>query len=93
MTLSDWLAEESGRMTLMAAHFSVNKTAVWSWKVHGVPASRMKAVRDFTQGQVTLEDMVPDAESVKNAEPNQGHPAGRPVIDVARPVAVAQEGA
>jgi hypothetical protein len=77
MNLSDWLAEESGRMTAMAAHFGVNKTAVWSWKTHGVPASRMKAVRDFTGGQVTLEDMVPEAESDKI---------------VARPLAVAQEG-
>ncbi len=72
-------------MTAMAERFGVNKTAVWGWKVHGVPTARMKAVRDFTGGAVTLEDMVPDPQESQ-------HPAGRPVIDVARPVA-AQEAA
>lgn len=67
MTLSDWLARESGRMTLMAQHFGVHKTAVWAWKTHGVPASRMKSVRDFTAGEVTLEDMVPEAEQSPEA--------------------------
>jgi hypothetical protein len=85
MTLSEWLSQESGRMTAMAERFGVNKTAVWGWKVHGVPTARMKAVRDFTGGAVTLEDMVPDPQESQ-------HPAGRPVIDVARPVA-AQEAA
>lgn len=47
----------------MAEHFGVNKTAVWGWKVHGVPPTRMKAVRDFTLGKVTLEDMVPEAQA------------------------------
>ena len=50
-------------MTEMAAHFGVNKTAVWGWKVHGVPPSRMKAVREFTGGAVTLEDMVPEPQA------------------------------
>ena len=85
MNLAEWLARESGRMTAMAEHMGVNKTAVWGWKVHGVPAARMRAVRDFTGGEVTLEDMVPD--------PAWPHPAGRPVIDVARPVAAVKEAA
>ena len=44
----------------MADHFSVNKTAVFGWKVNGVPPDRMKAVRDFTGGLVSLDDMVPE---------------------------------
>ena len=44
----------------MADHFGVNKTAVFGWKVNGVPPDRMKAVRDFTAGVVTLEELVPD---------------------------------
>ena len=67
MTLTDWLANERGRMTSMAEHFGVNKTAVWGWSVHGVPAFRMKAVREFTGGAVTLEDMVPDAQPSQEA--------------------------
>lgn len=54
-------------MTSMAEHFGVNKTAVWGWSVHGVPAFRMKAVREFTGGAVTLEDMVPDAHPSQEA--------------------------
>lgn len=50
-------------MTAMAEHFRVNKTAVFGWKVHGVPPSRMKAVRDFTGGEVTLDDMVPEPQA------------------------------
>jgi len=45
----------------MAEHFGVNKTAVFGWKVNGVPPDRMKAVREFTGGAVTLDDMVPEA--------------------------------
>lgn len=47
-------------MTAMAKHFGVSKPAIFGWKVHGVPPNRMKAVRDFTKGAVTLEDMVPE---------------------------------
>ena len=60
MDLTTWLETERGRATAMATHFGVNKTAVFGWKVNGVPPDRMKAVRDFTGGQVTLEEMVPD---------------------------------
>jgi hypothetical protein len=61
MNLKSWLEEERGRATAMADHFNVNKTAVFGWKVNGVPPDRMKAVRDFTAGIVSLDDMVPDA--------------------------------
>ncbi len=54
-------------MTSMAERFGVNKTAVWGWKVHGVPTARMKAVRDFTDGAVTLEDMVPEPQETRQA--------------------------
>jgi len=61
MQLTAWLDEERGRATAMAEHFGVNKTAVFGWKVNGVPPDRMKAVREFTGGAVTLDDMVPEA--------------------------------
>lgn len=44
----------------MAAHFGVHKSAVSQWKTKGVPVERMKAVRDFTDGAVTLDEMVPE---------------------------------
>ena len=61
MDLKQWLEAERGRATGMAQHFGVNKTAIYGWKVNGVPPDRMKSVRDFTDGVVTLEDMVPPA--------------------------------
>lgn len=59
MDLSTWLDADRGRLTAMAAHFGLTQSAVSQWRVNGVPLLRMKAVREFTGHQVTLEDMVP----------------------------------
>jgi DNA-binding transcriptional regulator YdaS (Cro superfamily) len=67
MDLKQWLEAERGRATAMADHFGVNKTAVFGWKVNGVPPDRMKAVRDFSAGAITLEEMVPDSAPAKVA--------------------------
>ena len=74
MKLITWLDADRGRLTALAAHFNLTQSAVSQWRGNGVPPHRMKAVREFTDGAVTLDDMLPD-------------PAGRPCIDVARPVA------
>jgi DNA-binding transcriptional regulator YdaS (Cro superfamily) len=60
MKLDQWLDAERGRMSLMAVHFGVTTSAISQWR-SGVPPSKMKAVRAFTKGAVTLDDMVPDA--------------------------------
>jgi len=60
MTFSDWLKAETGRAAALAAHFGVTPSAVSQWRVNGVPTANMKAVRDFTDGAVTLDDMLPD---------------------------------
>lgn len=65
MDLKQWLEAERGRATAMADHFGVNKTAVFGWKVNGVPPDRMKAVREFSAGAITLEEMVPDPTPAK----------------------------
>lgn len=59
MTLEDWLREEKGRLTTMAEHFGVTKSAISQWQRNGVPKRWMKAVREYTEGAVTLEEMVP----------------------------------
>ena len=61
MKLNAWLEGEKGRATAMAAHFGKTPAAISQWKVNGVPLGLMRAVRDFTEGAVSLEDMVPDA--------------------------------
>lgn len=61
MNLNTWLEEEKGRSAALAAHFDVSASAVSQWKANGVPLDNMKAVRDFTGGVVTLDEMVPES--------------------------------
>lgn len=60
MNLNQWLDSESGRTTKLASHFGRTPSAITQWRTNGVPVHHMKAVRDFTGGEVTLEEMVPD---------------------------------
>lgn len=88
MNLTQWLDADGGRgrLTALAEHFGLTQSAVSQWRTNGVPPARMKAVRDFTGGAVTLDEMLP--------EPTWPHPQGRPLIDVAAPaVQVQQEAA
>lgn len=62
MNLTSWLDAEKGRSAALAAHFEVTPAAVSQWKKNGVPLGNMKAVREFTGGAVSLEEMVPEAE-------------------------------
>lgn len=84
MTLIEWLDADRGRLTALAGHFGLTQSAVSQWRSNGVPPNRMKAVRDYTAGAVTLDEMLPD--------PDRPHPGGRPCIDVAAPAEVAQHG-
>lgn len=72
MDLPTWLDADRGRLTALAAHFDLTQSAVSQWRTNGVPPARMKAVREFTGGAVTLEEMLPDPV--------------RPCIDVAAPL-------
>lgn len=60
MDLPTWLDADRGRLTALAAHFGLTQSAVSQWRSNGVPPQRMKAVREFTGGAVTLEEMLPD---------------------------------
>lgn len=62
MDLQTWLDAERGRLTKLADHFGLTLGAVSQWRSNGVPVSRMKEVRDFTEGAVTLEEMLPGEE-------------------------------
>ena len=67
MDLATWLDAERGRSTRIASHFGLTLPAITQWRTNGVPVNRMKAVRDFTDGEVTLEEMVPAPEDEKAA--------------------------
>lgn len=60
MDIKTWLEAEKGRAASMASHFNKTPAAISQWKSNGVPLDLMKAVRDFTGGAVTLEEMVPE---------------------------------
>lgn len=61
MDISTWLDADRGRLKALAEHFGLTLSAVSQWRANGVPVGRMRAVRAFTAGQVTLEDMLPAA--------------------------------
>ena len=61
MDIATWLGQEKGRSAALAAHFGVSASAVSQWKTNGVPLAFMKRVRDYTNGEVTLDEMVPEA--------------------------------
>jgi DNA-binding transcriptional regulator YdaS (Cro superfamily) len=62
MTITDWLEEEGqrGRAAALAEHLGISRAAISQWKTNGVPVDHMKAVREFTAGAVTLDEMVPE---------------------------------
>jgi DNA-binding transcriptional regulator YdaS (Cro superfamily) len=68
MDLTAWLEAEKGRAAAMAAHFNVSPAAVSQWKKNGVPLDNMKAVRDFTGGAVTLDELVPEPQPIPEAK-------------------------
>jgi hypothetical protein len=59
MDFKTWVEAEKGRSLALANHFKRTPAAVSQWKKNGVPVDLMKAVRDFTEGVVSLEEMVP----------------------------------
>lgn len=60
MHFNQWLEAAKGRSAALAAHIDRDRSAISQWKTNGVPVDLMKAVRDFTGGEVTLEEMVPE---------------------------------
>lgn len=68
MDLHTWLAAERGRATAMAEHFGITPAAITAWRQTRVPVDHMKAVRDFTGGAVTLEEMVPDTQPAEEVQ-------------------------
>ena len=57
-TLKAWLEDERGRFTALASHLGVSVGRVSQMADDGVPDKFKIAVRDFTEGKVSLEAMV-----------------------------------
>src|SRR5690606_27757153 len=58
MELKTWLDAERGRATALAAHLNLSLGRISQMADDGVPPKYMLAVRDFTNGVVTLEALV-----------------------------------
>ena len=57
MNLKKWLEAERGRHAALAAHLSLSPGRITQLADDGVPMKYLIAVRDFTGGAVTLEEM------------------------------------
>lgn len=56
--LRTWISARRGRASSLALHLNVSRGRITQIADHGVPAKHMLAIRDFTAGEVTLEDLV-----------------------------------
>ena len=68
MNFPDWLDAAPGRLTSVAAHERVTLGAVSQWRTEGVPMARMRSVRDFTGGEVSLDEMLAHRESKRASQ-------------------------
>lgn len=59
MTFAEWCEAEKGRGVALAKHFNLGRAAVSLWKVRGVPLEHMRAVVEYSDGALTLDDLVP----------------------------------
>lgn len=87
--------ETLGSQAAMASAAGVSQQVVWNWLKRGdrCPPDRCPLIERATAGAVTVEQLRPDVAWSRIADPAWPHPAGRPVIDVARSVAAVQEAA
>ena len=75
MNLKAWLEAERGRHKALAAHLGVSPGRVTQMAQAGVPAKHMLAIRDFTHGEVTLEEMAVER-AAQALEPAFRRPGG-----------------
>jgi DNA-binding transcriptional regulator YdaS (Cro superfamily) len=67
MNLHQWLSEEDGRATRMAADFGVSRSAVSQWRSSGAPTRFLRRIVEATGGAVSLEELLIDKESRRGA--------------------------
>ena len=82
------LIDNLGGTSAVARMAGVSPPTAHAYRYRGIPPERCPAIERATQGAHTVEALRPDVAWSRIADPSWPHPAGRPVIDVARPVAV-----
>lgn len=93
MNLSAWTAIERGRTKKLAQSIRVAPVLISQWGVsRKVPQQHCPAIERETAGAVCCETLRPDVPWHRVPDSDwPWHPAGRPLIDVSRPVEKAQE--
>lgn len=86
------LIEKLGGTVAVARMTGVAPPSVTAWRSRGIPPERCPIIERATSGAVPCETLRPDVRWSRIPDPTWPHPAGRPVIDVARQDA-AQEAA
>ena len=78
-----------GSAASLARALSVSPSMVTQWMrgIRGIPADRCAGIERATSGAVTCETLRPDVAWARIPDASWPHPLGRPVIDVARPMA------
>lgn len=91
MNLHSWISAQRGRQTSLASALGIKPPTVSEWcsGIKRVPVERCAVVESFSGGAVTCETLRPDVAWARIPDASWPHPAGRPVIDVARPMAEA----
>ena len=87
MNASD-LIDLLGGTSAVARMAGVTPPTAHAYRYRGIPPERCPAIERATEGAHTVEALRPDVTWSRIADPAWPHPAGRPVIDVARPAAV-----
>ncbi|MEN9420199.1 MAG: hypothetical protein RI988_3820 [Pseudomonadota bacterium] len=86
------LIDSLGGTSAVARMAGVSAPTAHAYRHRGIPPERCPAIERATHGATLCESLRPDVCWARIPDPTWPHPAGRPVIDVARPVA-AQEAA
>ena len=83
--------DQLGGPSAVARIVGVKAPSVIEWRKRGIPADRCPAIERATAGAVPCETLRPDVRWSRIPDSGWPHPAGRPVIDVARPALAGQE--
>jgi DNA-binding transcriptional regulator YdaS (Cro superfamily) len=66
MNLKSWLHAGRGRHAALAVHLELSRGRITQMADGGVPMKHLIAVRDFTKGDVTLEEMAEQRAAVNS---------------------------
>ena len=82
------LIDNLGGTSAVARMAGVSAPTAHAYRNRGIPPERCPAIERATQCAVVCESLRPDVAWARIPDPDWPHPAGRPVLDIARHQAV-----